>query len=243
MTGTPTGVPGGRTMIPSWSVPRPSSSSAQIIPSLSTPRIFAFLSVRPPGSVSPTRAKQTTWPSATLGAPQTTSHGRRRRPWSTVQSRSRSAFGWGSTRSTRAVTTPSRPAPSRSTPSTSAVWNVRRAGRLGGIDAREVDELGEPTPGELHPSTPRANWREEPQVAGHEVADVLDAVAHHHEAVDAEAEREARPRRGVDAARAQHVRVDEAAAEELDPAGALADGAALAARRRGSAGRARSRAR
>jgi len=70
---------------------------------------------------------------------------------------------------------------------------------------------------------------EEPQVPRREVADLLDPVTHHREPVDAEAEREARPRRGVDAAGAQHVRVDQAAAEDLDPPRPLADGAARAA--------------
>ena len=74
-TGIPGAVPAGSTRMPSWPDPRPSSSSAQIIPSLSTPRIFAFLSVAPFGSVRPAGAKHTTWPSATLGAPQTTRSG------------------------------------------------------------------------------------------------------------------------------------------------------------------------
>ena len=54
-----------------------------------------------------------------------------------------------------------------------------------------------------------------------ELADVVDAVAHHGQAVDAEAEGEARPLLGVDAARREHVGVDHAAAAQLEPADAV----------------------
>ena len=65
----------GITIIPAWLSPMPISSSAQIIPWLSTPRIFAFFMVM--GSplngymVTPTGATTTFCPAATLGAPQT----------------------------------------------------------------------------------------------------------------------------------------------------------------------------
>ncbi len=137
-TGRPTGVPSARTTMPSWPLPSPISSSAQIIPSLSTPRILRRSSVSPFGSVAPGLAKQTTCPSATFGAPHTTRSGAGP-PKSTVQRRSRSALGWGSTRRTRAVTTPSRPPPVLSTPSTSAVQKVsRRAASSGSIPERSA---------------------------------------------------------------------------------------------------------
>ena len=62
----------GRTMIPAWSEPIPSSSCAQIIPNDSTPRILDFLILKSPGRTVPIVAKSTFWPAATLGAPQTT---------------------------------------------------------------------------------------------------------------------------------------------------------------------------
>ncbi|MPM83301.1 hypothetical protein SDC9_130365 [bioreactor metagenome] len=62
-------------MIPSCEVPIPSSSSAQIIPILSSPRIFDLFifNTSPPAKVRvvPTVATSTFWPAATLGAPQT----------------------------------------------------------------------------------------------------------------------------------------------------------------------------
>ena len=58
-------------MIPWWSSPIPTSSSARIIPWDSTPRSFALPSVEPSGITAPGRATATTWPAATLGAPHT----------------------------------------------------------------------------------------------------------------------------------------------------------------------------
>ena len=58
-------------MIPSWSSPIPTSSSARIIPLDFTPRSFASPSFVPSGITAPGRATATVWPAATLGAPQT----------------------------------------------------------------------------------------------------------------------------------------------------------------------------
>jgi len=60
-----------------------------------------------------------------------------------------------------------------------------------------------------------------------EVADVLDAVLHHYQAVDAAAPRETGVDIGVNAGGVQNVGVDQAAAEQLDPAGLRTDRAAL----------------
>ena len=60
-----------RTMIPSWSSPIPTSSSARIIPCDSTPRSFALPSVEPSGITAPGSATATLCPAATFGAPQT----------------------------------------------------------------------------------------------------------------------------------------------------------------------------
>src|SRR5690606_19380735 len=65
----------------------------------------------------------------------------------------------------------------------------------------------------------------EAAVALHHVPHVRDAVAQHEDALDAEAEGEALVLLGVDPGRAQHVRVDHAAAAHLDPAGTPADAA------------------
>src|SRR5262245_12998893 len=102
-----------------------------------------------------------------------------------------------------------RAASSDETPERSASWESQRQETFMALSLELAGELAQ-----------------EPEVPGREVPDLLDAVAHHRQAVDAEAEREARPLRGVDPARAQDVRVDQAAAEEFHPARPLADRAA-----------------
>ena len=68
----------------------------------------------------------------------------------------------------------------------------------------------------------------EPQVVLKHQADVVDAVLEHGDPLDADAEGDARVDLGVDVAVAQHLLVDDAAAQNFDPAGVLAEAAALA---------------
>ena len=75
---------------------------------------------------------------------------------------------------------------------------------------------------------------EEAQVVLVEQADVVDAVLQHRDALDAEAEREAGDLLGVVADGFEHRRVHHAAAEDLEPAGVLADAAARCRRSSGS---------
>ncbi len=85
-----------KTIIPSWLEPRPNSSSAQIIPWLSSPLIFPFfiLKLSPLSSyrIVPIVATGTFWPTATFGAPQTICKGCPD-PKSTVVIFNLSAFG------------------------------------------------------------------------------------------------------------------------------------------------------
>src|SRR5690606_32054637 len=69
-------------------------------------------------------------------------------------------------------------------------------------------------------SLPSGKLPEEPQVVVEKRAQVVDAIAQHRQALDAHAEGEAGVALGIDADRAQHVRVDHAAAEHFQPAGA-----------------------
>ena len=69
---------------------------------------------------------------------------------------------------------------------------------------------------------------EELQVVLKHQADVVDAVLQHGDALDANAEGEAGILIRVNVAVLQHLAVDDAAAQHLDPAGVLAQGAALA---------------
>jgi hypothetical protein len=99
--------PGGRsessTMMPAWSSPMPTSSSARIIPLDRTPRSFASPSFVPSGMTAPGSATATVWPAATLGAPQTIVRDSPL-PSSTTQTVSRSASGCFSASSTRPTT-------------------------------------------------------------------------------------------------------------------------------------------
>ena len=70
-SGAPTGRSSASTMIPSWSSPMPTSSSARIMPLDCTPRSFASPSCVPSGMTAPGSATATVCPAATLGAPQT----------------------------------------------------------------------------------------------------------------------------------------------------------------------------
>ena len=104
----PTTASSGRTMMPSWLSPMPSSSSAQIMPKDSTPRILDFLILKSPGSTVPIRANRTFCPAATFGAPQTTVTGSGE-PSSTVVMCRWSESGWSTQVRTFATTTPARP--------------------------------------------------------------------------------------------------------------------------------------
>ena len=99
-SGVPGSSSGSSTMIPSWSGPIATSSSARIIPADSTPRSFARLSFVPSGITAPGSATATIWPAATFGAPHTIVRSSPV-PTSTVQTVSRSASGCCSALSTR----------------------------------------------------------------------------------------------------------------------------------------------
>ena len=118
-------------MIPAWLSPRPISSSAQIIPSETSPLILVLLIVKEPpflsNKVVPTTATATSCPAATLGAPQTIF-----RivpfPTSTVVLLSLSAFGCFSQVKTFPTTIPSKlplMVSNLSIPSTSKPMSVR----------------------------------------------------------------------------------------------------------------------
>jgi hypothetical protein len=105
------------------------------IPADSTPRIFdAFSAIRSPVCplirTAPSSPKATFCPAATFGAPQTTVCVRS--PVETVASRSRSAFGCGSTRSTSPTRTFSPHSPSRIISSTSVALSVIRRANTSG---------------------------------------------------------------------------------------------------------------
>ena len=68
---------------------------------------------------------------------------------------------------------------------------------------------------------------EELQIVLEHQADVVDAILEHGDALDADAESETGILVRVDVAVLQHLAVDDTAAENLDPAGVLAQGQPL----------------
>ena len=99
-SGVPGSIPFSSTMIPAWSVPRSTSSSARIMPSLISPRTLRRSSCRPFGNTAPGSATATVAPAAKFQAPQTICRASPS-PTSTWQSWRRSAFGCFSASSTR----------------------------------------------------------------------------------------------------------------------------------------------
>src|SRR4029077_3470932 len=167
-------------------------------------------------------------PATTLGAPHTTRVSLA--PVVTSTSESLSAFGCRSTLSTRAETTPVISAPGCSTPSTSrpswfSAETTSSTGASRGVKSR-IQESGARIGASV--------LRQEAHVAVEERLDLVDVVADHRDALEAEAEREAGVLLGVDAHALDHVGVDHPAAAELDPprlrahpaAGAVAEDAA-----------------
>ena len=119
--------------IPEWSVPRPSSRGEQSIPSENSPRIFAFLSLKSPGSVAPTGAKGYHAPAFTFGAPHTT--WTTPAPASTVHRERRSALGCGPAVTTRPTTTSPSASPGEIISSTGAPRSARWSATSRGVSA------------------------------------------------------------------------------------------------------------
>ena len=72
----------------------------------------------------------------------------------------------------------------------------------------------------------RLELAQEPQIAARKQTDVVDAVAHHGQARQSQAEGEAAPLIRIDAAHPQHIRIHQAARQQFHPAALLADRAA-----------------
>src|SRR3954454_12415784 len=245
------GVPGarssGRTMMPSWSVPMATSSSARIIPSETWPRSLARLSLVPSGMTAPGEATATICPAATLGAPQTMWAGSPPSPTSTVHTLRRSASGWRSAVSTRPTRKASSAAtPWRSTPSTLVPVMVRRSssafesspGSMWSCSQRSGSLIGllrvrGVAHAVLSNRRPRRSSEllRDPQVVVVEQPQVGHAVLERGDALDAHPPGEALVALGVVAVLAhvaEDVGIHLAGAQQLDPALALAQRAARA---------------
>ena len=203
--------------MPAWSAPRPSSRAEHSMPL--RPHAPHLAAARSPsrradradrGERHEVADRDVERAAHDLRAPR---RRRRRRSTSWILSAPR----WGGSRGSRATTTPSSPSPTWSCSSTAMPRSLRRrrARRRRRRSARtRATRTAGPSSG--HPRGIRTGpgsgrrRRTSSRRSAH-------AVAHRGEPVEAEAEREARPLLGVEAAVAQHVRVDHAAPAELQP--------------------------
>src|SRR5690606_30398065 len=233
-TSMPTGASAANSSRPLWSSLVFSSAAEHSMPKDSTPRSLAFLILKSSPSSAPTMAKGTLMPGRALGAPHTT--WKVSLPLLTWQTRSLSASGCCSALRISPTTTPWKAPATGVTLSTSRPTMdslATRASRsaAGLAQLRSHCSLNFIFCSLLFGSCRTrglAELRQEPQVVVEEQAQVIDAIAQHGQTLHAHAEGEALEFLGIDAGHAQHVRVHHAAAHDLQPAGLLADAAALA---------------
>src|ERR1700674_3115104 len=227
-TSVPIGICESSTRRPAVSSEIPSSLAEQSIPCDSTPRIVVVRMSAPAGRVAPTSAHGTTMPGATLGAPQTITKGSPE-PASTRHTVSRAAFGWRSTDSTRAATTPLNAGAafarsSTSRPAMVSAW-ARESLSIGGSTkvrsqcSENFISISSQSSVNRRPNTSRLReLPKESQVVFEEQPQIVDAIAQHRESVRPHAEGEALIKLGIDANRAQHIGMNLSRAGDLKPA-------------------------
>ena len=192
-------------------------------------RLAQLLAARHP---RPGQRHATVWPAATLGAPQTIV----RSPSPVVDLADAQPVGVGVLLGARAPCRrrSSRPrgGPTTPTRSTSVPVIASRSASSSGLEPG-VAVLAQPGVRDPH-----RELLQHPHVVVEEAPQVGDAVPQHRDPLDPDAEGEALDPLGVVAVlgdEAEHVGVDHAGAEDLDPALALAEVAALAAGQRAGA--------
>ena len=208
----PSGVSAGRIRIPSASAVSPSSSPEQSMPLLTTP-IFSVRSIRRlPGRTAPGSATGTRWPGGDVRRAaddlERLAVARRDRV-----SDSRSARGCRSTVSSSPTTTLRQSAPQRSI---ALDLHPEQRQPLGELLRRQVDVDELAQPGQRHPHRNCSRKRRSFSMYRRRSPTPCRSIAIRS---DAHAEREALVPLGVDAAVAQHDRVDHAGAEDRHPAG------------------------
>src|SRR5690349_19469467 len=228
-------------MMPSWSSEICSSNSETSMPRLSTSRILPTPSVTfLPGMNAPGGANTPFMPLRAFGAPQTTWIGLPS-PVSTMQTRSRSAFGCCLASTTRAMTNGANDFALSSMRSTSspimvslaAISSSERAVSRCSLSQLKVSLIMGfllPHRSRAQPSGQRrpveraeAVMRQPAHIGFEEGAQIGHAVFEHRDAVDAHAPGEALVLVRVEPAIAQHVRMHHAAAENLHPILAFAE--------------------
>ena len=226
-SGVPGSSPSGRSMIPEWSGPSPTSSSARIIPRDTSPRSGRSSSgPGKPGRSAPGRPTATVAPAPKFHAPQTICCGSGL-PTSTWQSWSRSAFGCGSAASTRPTTKWPRLPPSSATPTSITRSTSSDGDREPPRDLvrgrRRLDVLAQPGERDAHQNCleKRRSLRQSSRRSGNSWRSMAMRSR-------PQPEREARVALGVVADELEELRVDHPRAAELDPARVPADRAARA---------------
>src|SRR5437867_698276 len=243
---TPSGASASTVRMPrSCSSPRPSSRSEHSIPWDSVPRIFALAIRRSPGSTAPGGAKAARTPTAAFGAPQTTL--KRSRAVETRQSTSRWPWLSPSSRSIASIsptTTPRSSGVSGVTLATSTPALIRRSAACSAVRSRSTNSriqrygifmvASDTRPGCAAGArlrvrvAPSCELAQEAQIVLEEETDVVDAVLEHGDALDAHPEGPTGDFFGIVADVPQHLRVDHARAEDLEPTGLLAHATAVA---------------
>src|SRR5690606_19772626 len=228
-SGAPTGASGPNVTIPpAWSK-MPSSLALASMPSLSTPCIVRVpTSPGTPGRRAPGLTRAPSWPAATFGAPHTTCTA----VPGTVTTTFFSPFvpGIGSASSMRATSTPSgaggrrwtvstaRPRPdsrSVSSPTSGSASSKNSWSQETGTLTADLRGRRRRRRGLARASQPPPELAQDAHVVLVEVPDVRHAVGHHRQALDAEAEGEAR--HALVADRLEHLRVHHPAAAQLEP--------------------------
>ena len=209
--------------MPSASAVRPSSSPEQSMPWLSAPILAVTSMRRSPGSTAPGSATGTRWPAAMLCAPQTIDERLAGRPTWTLVSDSWSARGCGATSSSSPTTTFCQSAPDALDALDLHAEQRQPLGQRLRLRSKSTYSRSQDS------GTRIENCSRKRRSFSMNSADVADAVAQHRDAVGAHAEGEALVALGIDAAVAQHDRMDHARAEDRHPAGPAAGRAADAA--------------
>src|SRR5690606_29306906 len=225
----PTGASAGSSSRPLPSSDSPSSLAEQSMPCDSTPRSLARRIARPPGSAAPTTASGAFRPTRALGAPQTICSVSL--PVLTLQTCSLSASGWRSQPTISATITPRNSGAAGAMPSTSRPAMVSRSPRAAGLSSTATHSRSQSVLIFIArlSSDGSTELLQEAQIVLEEDAQVVDAVAQHGQPLQAGAEGIAGVALGIDADVAEHFRMHHAAAQHFQPAGVLADAAALAA--------------
>src|SRR5690606_17492687 len=213
----------GSSSRPAWSCDRPSSRAEHSMPADCTPRILATPILMPPGSSAPTRASGTVSPAAALGAPQTICSSSPE-PSSTWQTRSLSASGCGAMATMRATTTPVKGGAAGAVSSTSRPAMVSRCASSSVAIAGMTRARSQDSGNCIISRGLFVELAQEAQIAFVELAQVVDAVAQHGQALEAGAEREADVALGVEPEIAHDLRMHLAGAGDLEPAAAIGAG-------------------